>query len=72
MLHYTPIEQKVMDILRDGKPHHIKTMCKEIDSEFTPDNLGNHIRFLRKKLKPFGKGIVCTYSERRTHYQLVS
>lgn len=74
MLELTPTQQRIYDLLKDGKPH-APTEIREClwDELGHVKNIKKHIHLLRKALKPEGKGILVDYVPpgRRLHYRQV-
>ena len=69
---YTPIQRKMLDILKDGEAHHPLELHKCLADELGPrSNIGAHLTALREKLRPKGINIALIYDRRRLLYQLV-
>jgi hypothetical protein len=65
---FTPIEQKIFDLLRDGETHHRSQLLELLDNEMAIyQNLFNHITNIRRKIQPNGLDLLC----RRSNYRLV-
>lgn len=69
----TPTEQRLFDLLSDGRPHDPKSLIKAVD----PDSLVEwgtvyvHVRNIRGKVKAAGLDIVPRMVNRAALYQLV-
>lgn len=71
-IQFTPTEQKIIDILQDGRPHHRSELRDALDGEFTAlVNVQNHLSRIRKKIQPMGQDIVCELVNRRICYRQV-
>ena len=71
MPRFTKIEQKIMDVLKDGKRHtkwELRDKC--LDSFSDPETLYFHLSNIRKKL-PKDETILCVYFAKRHYYQYV-
>lgn len=69
---FTPVQQRFVDVLRDGKPHTRKELilCLQ-DSEATWDNISVHMSAIRRVLRPRGLEVLCVFFKRQLGYQLV-
>ena len=59
MVHLTPIQAKLMDILKDGCRHSADDLIRSIDQYWNRENLRCHISHLRQILSTMGQDIVC-------------
>jgi hypothetical protein len=79
---YTPTQKRIMDVLADGEPHSLRELFKLLDAP--PGDaatslqlstafvcLQNHIKNVRKHVRPKGLDIVCQIIYRRKNYRLV-
>ena len=73
MPQYTPIQQRIMNILGDGMLHPIRDMVEPVleDSQGDKRALAVHICILRRVLNKQGLHIVCEAQGTRTYYRLV-
>lgn len=55
----TPTQQRIMDVLSDGYAHKRADLLACIDELAEPSALRQHIRRMRKVLRPRGEDIVC-------------
>lgn len=70
MSEFTPTQEKMLEILSDGKPH----SRKELHSCCGPSLLrvvGSHLRQIRLKIRPKGEDVVCVIVQRKFMYQHV-
>lgn len=79
MLKFTPTQQKIIDLLADGRPHTKEEiyaaigyddLCLE-DDPVKAINLRNHVSKLRKILEPVGQDVVCISTGWSCRYQQV-
>lgn len=53
MPHFTPIEQRILNVLADRRPHtEVELLACLEDSEASRESLFKHISLIRKKLLP--------------------
>lgn len=85
MLKFTPIQQKIINLLSDGRPHTkeelyvamgMEGLTIEEDLSNRQDhlkavNLANHVSKIRKILQPYGQDIVCVSTGWSSRYQHV-
>lgn len=67
---YTATQQAMLDILSDGLPH----TREELHACCGPScrrTIQVHLSHIRKKLRPKGEDILCTYTNRGWRYQHV-
>ena len=58
-LKLTPTQQRLYDVLSDGKAHTFAEMFACIDDELSSrDNLHTHVTYLRRKLRTISQEIV--------------
>lgn len=69
---FTPLEQRLIDSLSDGKPHCQKELIKAVDDTglMSVNQLRVYLCGLRKKL-PEGQAILSTIVNRKRSYQHV-
>lgn len=67
---FTPTQQRIMNILRDGLPHHWKEMTACVDELADRNNLKPHLTALRKIIGPRGLDIVCGRRGHMIYYRL--
>jgi len=71
--HFTPTEQRILDVVKDGKPHGPVELHKCLDDELSPViAIRCHLSNMRKKLRPMGYDIVHVMIGRTHHYRYVS
>ena len=69
---FTPTQQRIMGLLKDGQPHEKPELLACLDDEMaTWQNVCNHISAIRKSIVPEGLQIVPILRNRRICYQLV-
>ncbi len=66
----TPIEERMLKILSDGKPHS-KAELHGCVYTGALDNVGKHVSNIRKKILPLGQDIALKLIRRKLHYQHV-
>ena len=60
MPNFTPTQQKIIDMLSDGKPHSRKELKRCLPDELAELKTVNvHIAHIRLKLRPLGEDIIC-------------
>ncbi len=65
---FTPTQQRIIDVLSDGKPHSRKELKGCLPDELAELKTVNvHIAHIRVKLRPIGEDIIC---EMGSMYQL--
>ena len=68
---FTRTEQRMVEILEDGKRHTREELLESCRDELASmDTLYVHISNIRRKI-PAGQDILCVFRERRMHYQWV-
>lgn len=68
----TPTEDRILDLLKDGLPHHAHFELQKLLPDELSDRLAlnNHLCRLRKKLK--GEiALICEFRRRNLYYRLV-
>jgi|SRR5580658_10449155 hypothetical protein len=72
VLSFTPVQQRIMDLLSDGLPHTRREIhgCLR-DEQSKVSAIGVHISDIRKKVLPTGYTFVCTLSSRKIRYRYV-
>tara|TARA_R110002020_G_scaffold376130_3_gene587293 strand:+ start:18703 stop:18954 length:252 start_codon:yes stop_codon:yes gene_type:complete len=69
---FTPSQEKILEMLSDGKPHTKYQLKLTYGDEFTScASLKNLIKKIRKQLRPKGQDILCEYANRTIHYRWV-
>lgn len=73
---FTPAQQRIISVLSDGMQHSPEELFACLWDELSaPVNLANHIKDLRKLLRPIGQDIICEirgrHSNRQTLYRHV-
>lgn len=73
--HLTPTEQRIIDLLKDGKPHDRKELIGLLgDDQASNPTISVHLKNVRKKIAPHGKLIIPVFIDpdnlRRVGYQL--
>lgn len=64
----TPTEQRIINLLSDGYPHHRLDLMALLNDDMTSfKTLAVHIFNLRKKLRPTGEDIITEVVNPRTH-----
>ena len=69
---FTPTEQRILALLRDGKSHtktEIKETCIDGDGYASDNTLWMHMSNLRRKLKDRNETVVAVIKHRMTYYQ---
>ena len=69
---FTPTEQRILALLRDGNSHtktEIKETCIDEDGYASDATLWTHMCNLRRKLKDRNETIVAVVKHRMTYYQ---
>lgn len=68
----TPTEQRIWDVLSDGRPHrtHELVACL-LDSQATPRNMRQHLSQIRAKIRASGEAVLCEIHNRQVHYRRV-
>ncbi len=70
--HFTPVQQRMLDLLQDGNKHTKEELRKCLeDPESEVHNINMHLTYLRKKLRPKGYDLACETISRETRYRLV-
>ena len=71
-VHFPPIQQRIRELLGDGKPHKRAELLACIGDELASiQSLNNQLTMMRKVLRVLGLNIVCALVNRSIHYQLV-
>jgi hypothetical protein len=69
---FTPIEQRIMKALSDGRPHHRDDILDcLLDPMAQRYNVYNHISKIRSKLRPHHHDILCVLRQGTIFYQHV-
>ena len=69
---WTLTEKKMLDVLRDGRPHSRQELHGCLHDDLGPlRNINQHISNLRRKIRERGEMIVCELVNRRIHYRHV-
>lgn len=73
---FTPVQQRIISMLSDGMQHSPLELSTCLWDELGgPVNVANHIKDLRKLLRPIGQDIICEtegrHGTRRTFYRHV-
>ena len=69
---FTPTQQRIVDLLSDGRAHTREEVQKCLVDELGPvENIRPHLTSLRKILRPHGKDIACQLLNRKSYYVLV-
>lgn len=69
---YTPTEKRILDLLRDGRPHHRKEVHACLEDDLSDISaIYPHMTRLRNKLQPSGQDILAVTTGRTTYYQQV-
>ena len=67
---YTPTEYRILNLLKDGLPHHKTEVHKCLYDELSQlDSLAPHICRLRAKLLQRGETVVAVIRNKTTFYQ---
>lgn len=70
----TPTEQRIIDLLSDGYPHHRLDLMKLLDDDMTSwKTLAVHVYNIRRKIRPTGRDVITELVNPRAHphYRLV-
>jgi hypothetical protein len=71
-VYFSPIEKRMMQVFRDGRPHTIYELHRCIQDEYGRiDNVKMHVTRLRKKIQPLGHDILCVWYKMMFRYQQV-
>ena len=69
---YTPTEQRIMNLLKDGLPKPSRTIWQCLEDDMASmDAMRMHLSRIREKLKPLNHGILCEIYNRHVHYRYV-
>lgn len=69
---FTPIQERVIQLLSDGKRHHREEIKLAIHDDKIADSTVRAVVFrLNKRLEPVGEKILCEYSGNRYSYRHV-
>ena len=70
---FTPIQQRIIDLLSDGMPHSREAILECLQDELVNNQQAHkmHIMAIRYKLRPRGQDIICEYVRRRPFYRHV-
>lgn len=69
---WTPTEQRIWDLLKDGRSHHRDEVLACLgDTEADRNDLAQHLTRMRKRLRPKDKEIVCILRGYAVHFRLV-
>lgn len=75
-MRFTPTQQRILDILSDGMPHHRSELHRCLNDDMSSTKvLRGHIYLLREKLLKRGENILCEYfkgSFMYRHVRLIS
>lgn len=65
-LNLTPIQERILNLFKDGLPHTRQEICDAVDSEgfCSPKNMRTHLSILRRKLQTNQEDIVCVIQGR--------
>lgn len=67
-IHWTPTQQKIINILSDGQYHSADELLVCLDKFTDPQVLKVHLTFIRKKLEPLGQTILNVNTGRGFRY----
>lgn len=67
---FTPTQQRIMDVLRDGRPHDWREVAACLDEQATRTSVAPHLTALRKILRLKGLEIACVKQGYGTLYRL--
>lgn len=70
-LKLTPTEEEIYNFLSDGKYHPKEDLHKAVNEFASWETVGRQVRFLRKKLEPFGLSIETATFDSCTRYRLI-
>ncbi len=71
MAKFTPTEQRILQVLSDGKPHHKSEFYECLFDDMSVDKnkaVTNHVLRIREKLRVDGYDIVCSLRYRKSYY----
>lgn len=69
---FTPVQRKMMDILRDGLPHTREELHGCLYDEMGPvSNIRHHLTGIRKILRPRGEDVITELVNRNTYHRWV-
>jgi len=70
---FTPTQQRIMDLLSDGKPHCKDELQKCLSDELAGDTaVGFHLTAIRKVLSKRNEGVLCVLVNRKIAYRYVA
>ncbi len=69
---YSPTQQRILNLLADGKPHSKDEIHELLEDDLAPVSaIHFHITQLRKKLEGRGQNILCVLHRRNAKFQQV-
>ena len=69
---YTPTQQKILDVLNDGKAHSRQELIDCLDDAVADrKNLNVHLSNLRARMRPIRRDVICELKNRRIFYRHV-
>lgn len=71
MEHFSPTQQRIVDLLADCLPHSNDEIYGCLLSAGTVNHIKQHLSNIRKILRPTGKDIATLKHNGRTHYCLI-
>jgi hypothetical protein len=67
---FTPVQQRMLMILADGKPHTREELHACLEDELGAlSNIQPHLTYIRRKIRPLGQDIICEFGNRRLFYR---
>lgn len=70
---FTATEQRIMDLLADGKRHTRDELFSCLEDEMQKkDNVNVHLTYIRRKIRPVGHDIISISQQGTTYYQHVT
>ena len=68
---FTPTQQRIVDVLQDGQPHHRNELFQCLNDDLTTyTTLKVHLCNIRKVLRPLGQDVICELSGQQVYYRL--
>jgi hypothetical protein len=69
--HWTPTQQKIINVLSDGQPHQKRELQDCLDELAEPNAIHVHVTLIRRKLRPVGEEILCVNRDGKSYFRHV-